>query len=185
MSNFLTVKEAVERTGLSDSAIRRVIHPILKADSHADRHFIEPTVADAQAMRLKGENFAWRISVELLDREMQERAKKAKPESKSTAGGSTGNDYLQTTIEMLRNELQIKNQQIESQAQLLRDFSERVREANFMIGSLQKQIAPAAPRQEPVDASAVGDREGDAEARQHPVDATSPKKRHWLFRKVF
>ena len=53
-----------------------------------------------------------------------------------------------------------------------------------MIGSLQKQIAPA-PRQEPVDASAVGDREGESEAQQHPVDSASPKKRHWLFRKVF
>ena len=185
MSKFLTVKEAVERTGLSDSAIRRVIYPILKADKHADRHLIEPNPADARALRVKGENFAWKISEELLDREMHERVKKVKPDSKGTAQGSSGDDYLQATIEMLRNELHIKNQQIESQGQLLRDFSERVREANFMIGSLQKQIAPAAPRQEPVDASAVENSEGDSAAHRDHVDGTPPKKRHWLFRKVF
>ena len=33
---------------------------------------IDPNPADARALRVKGESFAWKISEELLDREMQE-----------------------------------------------------------------------------------------------------------------
>ncbi len=41
-------------------------------------------------------------------------------------------------IQMLQMELDIKNQQIESQNQLLKGFSERMHEGNVLIGSLQK-----------------------------------------------
>ncbi len=196
MSNFLTVKEAVERTGLSDSAIRRVIYPILKADKHADRHLIEPNPADARALRVKGENFAWKISEELLDREMQERVKKVKVEPKAGAAASVGNEHLIAMLQMLQKELDIKNQQIESQNQLLKGFSERMHEGNVLIGSLQKQLSVgnSSPRSsdtvdvESAPASSQSERLQDSvpsKSKASPEKGTAKTKKHWLFRNLF
>lgn len=183
MTIFITVKEAVERTGLSESAMRRVMQPIIKGEGHPDRGFIQPDPSEARELRLKGESFAWRISEELLDREMADRAKKAKPESKPT-GGSAGQDHLMAMLQMLQKELDIKNVQIDSQTQLLRDFSERVREGNILIGSLQKQLAPVA-RQEAVDMSPANTSDEGATSHRDSADGTSAKKRNWLLRKLF
>ena len=68
MPQFLTVKEAAKLTGKSASSIRRVIYPIIEDDHHADRQHIEPTIEDVKKLRMKGENFAWRMSEELLRR---------------------------------------------------------------------------------------------------------------------
>ncbi len=110
MSHYLTVKEAVERTDLSDAANRRVIYPILKVDKHSDRHLVEPNPADAWALRVKGENFAWRISEELLERELQERVKKAKVEPKAASTASVGNDHLLAMLQMLQKELEFQKE---------------------------------------------------------------------------
>ncbi len=195
MSNFLTVKEAVARTGLSDSAIRRVIYPILKADKHSDRHLIEPNPVDARALRVKGENFAWKISEELLDREMQERVKKVKPDPRAGGAASVGNEHLLAMLQMLQKELDIKNQQIESQTQLLKGFSERMHEGNVLIGSLQKQLSVGGSNRssEAVDvesapASSQSDRSPDAvetKPKASSEKGTEKTKKHWLFRNIF
>src|SRR5476651_663463 len=70
MAPFLTVKEAAQLTGKSPSSIRRVIYPIIKNDTHHDRGQIQPSVEEAMHLRMKGENFAWKLSEELLRREM-------------------------------------------------------------------------------------------------------------------
>src|SRR5438046_2006499 len=70
MAPFLTVKEAAQLTGKSPSSIRRVIYPIIHDDAHADRGHIQPSVEEAMQLRVKGENFPWRLSEELLHREM-------------------------------------------------------------------------------------------------------------------
>ena len=69
MSQFLTVKEAARITGKSPSSIRRVIYPIIADDKHPDRKHVEPSPAEALKLRTNGENFAWRLSEELLRRE--------------------------------------------------------------------------------------------------------------------
>ena len=69
-SSFLTVKEASRLTGRSPSSIRRVIYPIIRDDAHPDRMQIQPTVDEVLQLRVKGENFAWRLSEELLRREV-------------------------------------------------------------------------------------------------------------------
>ena len=68
MPQFLTVKEAAKLTGKSASSIRRVIYPIIEDDHHADRQHIEPTIEDVKKLRMKGENFAWRMATRLKSR---------------------------------------------------------------------------------------------------------------------
>ena len=146
MPAFLSVKEAARRTGKSPSSIRRVIYPIIHDDKHPDRGHIQPSVEEAMQLRVKGENFAWRLSEELLHREMPVDAGPANgsPSSSSKLGGH-GEGEL---IGMLRGELEIKNRQISGQSELISKqmelisgLSERLREGNVLMGSLQQRLA--------------------------------------------
>jgi hypothetical protein len=139
MARFLTVKEAARLIGKSPSSIRRIIYLILEKDQHPDRRHIHPTPEDAKALRLKGENFPWEISEELLRREVPEGARKSADESRP--GTPPGRDGSAAVIEMLRRELDIKNRQIETQNELLKGLTERLREGNILIGSLQRQLS--------------------------------------------
>ena len=146
MPQFLTVKEAAKLTGKSASSIRRVIYPIIEDDHHADRQHIEPTIEDVKKLRMKGENFAWRMSEELLRRAVPvETAKPNDDERHESHHRAAGDTEL---LAMLRGELDIKNQQITQQSEMLSKqmelisgLSERLREGNILIGSLQKQLA--------------------------------------------
>ncbi len=165
MRDFITVKEAARLTGKSPSSIRRIIYPIIENDQHIDRHHIQPSADEAIQLRLKGENFAWRLSEELLRREIPivETAPHEPKEQQSTK--SYEDDGL---IGMLRRELDIKNAQITlhgeligKQMELISGLSERLREGNLLIGSLQQQLA-------------IGD--GNKRSKQEIVDTTQTEQ---------
>jgi hypothetical protein len=146
MATYLTMKEAATLTGKSPSSIRRIIYPILHDDKHPDRKQIRPTVEEVKQLRSKGENFPWRVSEELLRREVPAGDSSNKPHS-ATHGSTvaTGADAL---VDMLRRELDIKNGQITQQSELISKqmelisgLSERLREGNVLIGSLQQRFA--------------------------------------------
>ena len=146
MINFLTVKEAATLTGKSPSSIRRLIYPIIEDDKHADRKHIRPTIDEVVKLRVKGDNFAWRISEEFLRREIPIGEPSNKPTS--SAHGSATATGSEALVDMLRRELDIKNHQITQQSEMLSKqielisgLSERLREGNILIGSLQRQLA--------------------------------------------
>lgn len=141
---FLTVREAALFTGKSPSSIRRLLHPILQAEKHADRQFIQPSVDEVLKLRMKGESFPWRVSEEFLRRAVP-------PEIVSEKGAgapSKGSNQDETPLlAMLRRELDIKNQQITQQGELISKqmelisgLGERLREGNILIGALQQRL---------------------------------------------
>ena len=146
MPTFLTVKEAANLTGKSPSSIRRVIYPIIHDDQHPDRTHVQPNVEDAMRLRMQGENFAWRISEDLLRREIPEETHSSdgvSPASKAAIQDDSG-----PLLSMLQSELEIKNRQITQQSELIgrqmeliSGLSERLREGNILMGSLQRQFA--------------------------------------------
>jgi hypothetical protein len=145
MARFLTVKEAAQLTGKSPSSIRRVIYPIIHDDKHADREHIHPSTEDAMQLRMKGENFAWRLSEELLRREIPiDTSHEQTSTNTATKPAGHGESDL---LGMLRRELDIKNQQIAQQGELIakhvdliNGLNERLREGNILIGSLQQRL---------------------------------------------
>ena len=142
MTQFLTVKESARLTGKSPSSIRRIIYPIVESAEHVDRPHIQPSVEQVIELRSKGENFAWRISEELLRREVPE----VVPSGRAVDRESP--DAHGELLSLLRQELGIKNQQITQQGEMLArqmelidGLSERLREGNVLIGSLQQRLA--------------------------------------------
>ena len=147
MSDFLTVKEASRLTGKSPSSIRRVIYPIIHDDKHPDRHHIQPSPAEVLKLRTKGENFAWRLSEDLLRREIPIESQSEHRTTAKSGRGSTADEGSEL-LAMLRRELDIKNQQITQQSELIKGqmelingLGERLREGNILIGSLQQRLA--------------------------------------------
>lgn len=197
MPKFHTVKEAATLTGKSPSSIRRIIYPILEDDQHPDRSQIHPDVEEAKALRIKGENFAWKISEKLLRREVPEGSVRTSTDSKSAS--SESNDGSAAMIEILRGELEIKNTQINAQAELMKGLSERLREGNILIGSLQQQLAltdgsnrkksdtvDTTSSEKPKDNSVAVDTTPSEQSKKGTdAQEKSSKKTHWLFRKIF
>jgi hypothetical protein len=188
MATFLTVKEAARLTGKSPSSIRRVLYPIIENPSHPDRSHIEPSVDDVQRLRLNGENFAWRLSEDLLRREVRvdPGAEKGSGGSSTKLSGQPDADLLT----MLRRELEIKNQQITQQGELIAKqmelvsgLSERLREGNILIAGLQQRLALTdgrdAPAPEPVKAKRTP--APPAEKGSKAAAKAKPKRR-FLFR---
>lgn len=137
---FLTVKQAALQTGKSPSSIRRLIYPILEADHHPDRHHIQPSVEETLQLRMKGENFPWRISEELLRREVPIGNAPEKGSADAQSRSSSGEGYAEL-FGMLRRELEIKNDQISKQLEVINGLSQRLREGNILIGSLQQRLS--------------------------------------------
>lgn len=183
MSEFLTVKEAAQLIGKSPSSIRRIIYPIIEDDHHPDRSQIQPSIEEVQQLRLKGENFAWKVSEELLRREAPAAEPASKPSSSSHAATTaSSSDAL---VDMLRRELDIKNHQITQQGELIgrqmeliSGLSERLREGNVLIGSLQQHLSLAEPKSRSSEVVEVAHSSGESAPQSEP---TPTKDRNWLF----
>ena len=143
---FLSVRAAAERVGKSASAIRRLLYPIVKQDDHPDRDLIQPSVEEVRRLRMSGDTFPWKVSDELLKRvKVVEPSTDHSPTSGSGKLGANGESEL---LAMLRRELDIKNRQIGQQADLIGEqvklvggLSERLREGNVLIATLQQRLA--------------------------------------------
>ncbi len=182
MPAFLTVKEAAALTGKSPSSIRRIFYPILENPRHPDRHHIEPDEKQAKALRLKGDTFAWKISEELLQREVQSKSRnQSGPVKPTPVNGDRGSAAV---IEMLQRELGIKNKQIDTQNELLKELSQRLREGNILMGSLQQQLAltdGSHRQQKPVHTQTEAASPGEGSQ-----STTKSKGRFaWLHKKIF
>jgi hypothetical protein len=187
MERLLTVKEASQIIGKSPSSIRRVIYPIIHDDAHPDRSHVQPSVAEVRQLRMKGENFAWRLSEELLRREIPD-------EGAGDRRADAGNERAPSQIDpellsMLRRELDIKNQQISQQSELIakqielvNGLSERLREGNILAASLQQRLALVDGHSAAVYPADKSDRDDERSSRK---DRGSPPSNARGFRRIF
>lgn len=193
IAEFFSVKEAARRIGRSPSSIRRVIHPIVKAENHPDRGHVLPTPEDSLKLRMQGENFAWQISEELLAKAFPpEERQKAASATESAGHAEEGRELLF----ILRQELAVKNQQITQQGEmigrqmeLINGLSERLREGNILIGSLQKQVAmigEGSSRRREESLEAVTKEPPKKTGSPPPKKASKPEKpKRGLLRRLF
>lgn len=139
-SPFLTIGEAVEKTGRSPSTIRRVIRTIADSPAHPDRKLIEPSPKEVDVFKKKGENFTWKICEDVLLKNLRRVQREEKTKSSVPSSGPSGE-----VLQILQRELDLKNQQIEKQWKVIDSLSERLREGNILMGSLQKRLALPEP----------------------------------------
>ena len=192
---YFTVKEAAAKTGKSASSIRRILYPIIEAESHPDRVHILPSVEDALQLRIKGENFPWKISDDLLLRAVPIETPSQKGSSESSRSGVSNAEG--ELLNMLRGELTIKNQQIAQQAELISKqadlvsgLSERLREVNLLMATLQQRLAlPDGRDEKTVDATVTKSVPSKEKAEKTPKaekgSAKTEKVRNRFFPRFF
>ncbi|HUY33161.1 MAG TPA: hypothetical protein VMV69_10295 [Pirellulales bacterium] len=147
---LLTIREAADLTGHSTHKIRRLIKSIAEQPGHADRSLIEPSAADVERLAADEVQFTWRISEELVRRELGESAATAVPKQGAAMGESAITDAVvvleralsaqEAVTERLLEQLKVKDAQIEGMQQFMHSLNERLRESNILMGSLQKQL---------------------------------------------
>jgi hypothetical protein len=175
---FLTIREAADLTGHSPHKIRRLIKAIADQPTHPDRAMVEPSAEDVLRLTAAGVQFTWKVSGELVRRELGDAAV-VPPDQKSTAGAGESSDLFslfQRAIEAkekaearLFEQLRVKDEQIAS-------LNERLRESNVLMASLQKQLPDPAKKLTPGSGGApVGERQ---KATTKP--SMKSKRRSWL-----
>ncbi len=150
---YLTITEAVKKTQRSSSTIRRVIRSITDSASHPDRSGIEPTTKVVEVFKKKGENFTWTIREDVLLKHLPSAptAADSPKEDAQKSSGESPSGMEKAVFEILKNELALKNQQIEKQWEVIQSLNDRLREGNILMGSLQQRLAlPVAESPTPV-----------------------------------
>ncbi len=151
MDQHLTVKEATQFTGKSESTIKRLIREVVNEPQHQDRRYILPTHDELEQRKAAGEPYAWKIDkVLLLSRfpEQSTAGKSQAPSDDSPPQSSGSSDriitVLEKTVAMLEAELGEKNKQITA-------FQERQREQNLLLKNLHEQLPSGSANARPQD----------------------------------
>ncbi len=145
MSDYLSIREATQVTGVSVTTLRRFIRAIVAADQHPERDQLLPSVADVQRMKAAGEQFTWQISADLLQRAFAD--KTSKPKSGGAEFGPLGEvvALLRDQLQSAGEQLKVKDQQIASQVEIIHSLNDRIHEGNVLMATVQKQLALAEP----------------------------------------
>ena len=149
MEQFLTVKEATELVGKSESTIKRLLREVVKNEDHADRTSIQPTAQELSKKRDAGEPYVWRIERQFLLRSFP-----VDPAAKSTrsGGGDSASGNSVPIIEVLNQQLQSKDRQIgvlekqlDRKDEQIANQNERMHESNVLMRELQTRLSISAP----------------------------------------
>ena len=158
---MLTIREVAEKTGHSPHKIRRLIKAIADVPAHSDRSQIEPSVDDVASLTSAGVQFTWRVTEELVRRELGDAAPSSGDDRSAAPAAGESPDWIslmqrvtdakEKAEERLYDQIRVKDDQLKAKDDQIAALNERLRESNFLMQSLQKQLP------EPSKASAVVD----------------------------
>lgn len=116
--------------------------------NHADRSQIEPSAEDVERLSAQQVQFTWRVSEELVHRELGEA--QTTDTSSTAVGESPTTDAVavlqralsaqEAVTERLLEQLKAKDSQIEGMQTFMQSLNERLRESNLLMAALQKQL---------------------------------------------
>jgi len=175
MPTFLSIKEAAERAEKAEITVRRFVQSIVKEQaSSSQRKHIQPTPAEVRILKKQKRPFSWKISEELiLQQFLHNTASQSVAKTKEkTKEDSALFSLLQSELEGKKEQMKVKDDQIQALTEIVHSLNERMREGNVLMASLQKHLALPAG----TDAVHLDRREGDSEKEEK-----QPKKT-WIER---
>ena len=178
MDQHLTVSEAREFTGKSESTIKRLLREIVGDPQHADRLFILPSAEEVERRKAAKEPYVWKIDRQLLMRRFpQEGAAeigRVTPTPPATAASDLVMQFLQEQLKSKDEQLRTLEKQLDRKDDQIASLNERMRESNVLMRELQQRLAIAAPTSAASE-SFVDSAGPSKEARPSPVPkATKP-----------
>lgn len=155
MDQHLTIGEARELTGRSESTIKRLLREITANSAHPERALVLPAPDDVDRKKSAKEPYVWKIHRQLLLRRfpLESAAKEGSEASPQPASAPQG---LDAVMQVLQDQLRSKDEQIRTlEKQLDRkdeqiaNSNDRLRESNVLMHELQKRLALASPQPAP------------------------------------
>ncbi len=150
MDQHLSVSEARQFTGKSESTIKRLLREITGDPQHIDRPFILPSVDEVERRKTAKEPYAWKIDRQLLLRRFPQ---DDPAESGGAAAGGPVTTPVELVMQVLQEQLRSKDEQLRTlEKQLDRkddqiiSLNERMRESNVLMRELQQRLVIAAPK---------------------------------------
>ena len=150
MDQHLSVSEAREFTGKSESTIKRLLREIVADPQHVDRPFILPSAEEVERRKAAKEPYVWKIDRQLLLRRFPQ--EDAAESGGVTAGGpaiAPAELVMQVLQEQLRSkdeQLRTLEKQLDRKDDQIASLNERMRESNVLMRELQQRLAIAAPQ---------------------------------------
>lgn len=137
--DFITIREAVKLTDKSDITIRRLIKHLLKQNN--------PEATQMIKQEQVGGGFIYKINKDFLLKELKISEPTKEPEEKKELSDKTKRkqiteplNIIREIIKTLKNQLYIKDKQIESLSNKIDQLIERDRETNIILKSLQDRV---------------------------------------------
>lgn len=137
MKDLLSVSEARQLTGKSESTIKRMIREIAADESHEDRGLIEPSHEELERRKAEKEPYVWKVAKSLLEK----RFPVHELDQNSVHGGGHGrgesvtgldSSYV-TLLEQTNADLRSQN---ERQLELISELTNNQKQSNVLVKSL-------------------------------------------------
>lgn len=189
VNGMLTIREVAEKTGHSQHKIRRLIKAIADEPAHPDRSQIEPSVDDVASLTAAGVQFTWRVTEELVRRELGDAAPSidgGKPATPATGESPEWLGFMQRLTdakekaeERLFEQLRVKDDQIRAKDDQIAELTSRLKESNILMQSLHRQLPEATPV--PITTST---KSRPVKPSEKPSASRQKQQRHSWFRRL-
>jgi hypothetical protein len=148
---FITIKQATERYAVADITLRRLVRDITKNAAHEQREFVRPSAADLDRFRKENRPFEYEISTKLLALRYAERDQGAgegtgRVADVQDAVGSAAMGVLESTNELLREQLKVKDEQIRQLNDSLRAMQQQQTATTAVLVRLSERLPLLAER---------------------------------------
>ncbi len=185
---MLTIREVAEKTGHSPHKIRRLIKAIADDPAHPDRTQIEPSVDDVASLTAAGVQFTWRVTEELVRRELGDVAPQSDDGKSAAAAAGESPEWLgfmqrltdakEKAEERLFEQLRVKDDQIRAKDEQIAELTSRLKESNILMQSLHRQLPEA------MTVPIVKSTKSRTAKSSEKVSSTRQKQRHNWFRRL-
>lgn len=130
--DFITIREATKLTNRADITIRRLIKQLIKQNDPEISQMIRQETTKGGFVYKINKNFLLeKLKISEPERVIEEKIEKRKTETP---------EMIKELIETLKNQLVIKDRQIEGLSNKIDELIERNRETNIIIKSLQDRV---------------------------------------------
>lgn len=132
-TDYLTIKEASEKFGKAEITIRRLVRSVVNDKEH-ERTMVKPSVTEVAKLKKEKKPFTYSVNAILLEKVYGE-VEKVKAARKAKEGTSD-NEYF----ELIKKQLEVKDEQIRALNQSLDEMTARTRETNVLMKGLQENL---------------------------------------------
>jgi len=176
---FLTIKQAAERYVVSDMTLRRLARDITRDEKHELREYVRPGSLELGELKRDNKPFEYELSTKLVGL----RYKQREPRSEEGSGevgdtradvGSAAMIILESTNDLLRDQLKVKDEQIRQLNESLRAMQQQQNATNVLLVRLSERI-PLLSEGGSAKAEATEERTVDVQTVEAGVGKKKPK----------